>query len=97
MYRLKDLHASRLKKANPRKEKINRVGISVSKKLGNAVVRNRAKRIIREAYRQLCLEKEVRTGYLVVIVPKDSSVNCKTADILSDLRYCFEKLELILP
>lgn len=30
---------------------INRVGYSVSKKVGNSVVRNRAKRLIKEAYR----------------------------------------------
>ena len=30
---------------------INRVGISVSKKVGNSVVRHRVKRLIKEAYR----------------------------------------------
>lgn len=35
------------------KEPYNRVGITASKKLGNAVQRNRARRVIREAYRQL--------------------------------------------
>ena len=46
VYVLVDYAASKLQKANPTKEKINRVGITVTKKLGTAVVRSRAKRII---------------------------------------------------
>ena len=50
---LEDKHARFLQKSHPKKEKINRVGITVTKKLGGAVARNRAKRIMREAWRKI--------------------------------------------
>ena len=46
VYVLKDKKAYVLKKANPQKEYINRIGITVSKKIGGAVQRNRAKRVV---------------------------------------------------
>ncbi len=45
-----------------------RLGITVSKKLGNAVTRNRIRRRIREAYR--LHEQEIKNGYDIVIVAR---------------------------
>ena len=50
----------------------NRVGISVSKKVGNSVVRHRLCRLVRESYR--LHEKEFHSGYDLVIVAR---VNAK--------------------
>ena len=46
----------------------NRVGISVSKKVGNSVVRHRVTRLIREAYR--LHENEMETGRDIVFVAR---------------------------
>lgn len=46
----------------------NRVGITVSKKLGGAVVRNRARRRLRECYR--LNEHRLRPGFDVVIAAR---------------------------
>lgn len=45
-----------------------RLGLTVSKKLGNAVTRNRIRRRIREAYR--LHEQEIKNGYDIVIVAR---------------------------
>jgi ribonuclease P protein component len=58
---------------------MNRMGITTSKKIGNAVQRNRARRIIREAYRGI--EPNVLTGYDFVFVARGRTVKLKTGDI----------------
>ena len=45
----------------PTRRHVNRLGIVTSKKIGNAVRRSRARRVIREAFRQL--EPELRAKY----------------------------------
>lgn len=50
------------------RQKNVRVGITTSKKIGNAVRRNRARRVIREACRPLL--SQVRPGYDLVFVAR---------------------------
>ena len=49
----------------------NRIGISVSKKVGNSVVRHRVKRLIKEGYR--LQEKIFNSGLDIVIVARVSA------------------------
>ncbi|MBR2986439.1 MAG: ribonuclease P protein component [Clostridia bacterium] len=92
---LEDKHAGLLKKSHPQKQKINRVGISVTKKLGGAVERNRAKRIIREAWRKIVKTYPIVKGKLIVISAREAAGDAKTDDIFKDLAFSAHRLGLI--
>jgi len=66
----------------PNQLEIGRLGIAATKKLGGAVVRNRAKRLIREVFRR----NKIAQGFDVVIVPKrdllDASLTVLETDYL---------------
>ena len=57
--------------------------------------RNRAKRVIREAYRQIDKETGVHTGYLIVIVPRTECTVLKMQDVKRDLHYALAKADLL--
>ncbi len=95
VYILKDLRAHRLMKENPEKKFINRVGLTVSKKLGKAHIRNRIKRILREGLRQTEKENNLKKGFLIVLVARASAQDAKSEDIRRDLTRAVKALKFI--
>ena len=79
---------------NPEKKYINRIGLSVSKKIGGAVVRNRVKRIIRAGLSEARALAPLKTGYLVVIAAKVGAHEVDSKAIAGEIIHAFTKLNM---
>jgi ribonuclease P protein component len=77
--------------AVPANTSATRLGIVASRKLGGAVVRNRAKRLIREVFRS---HVSLRSGCDLVIIPKPALLVAKLPDIANDYRTILRRLGL---
>jgi ribonuclease P protein component len=64
-----------------------RLGIAATKKLGGAVNRNRAKRLIREVFRQHANP----TGLHIVVVPRPALLEAPYKSIEADYASCIER------
>ena len=73
----------------------NRLGITVSKKLGNAVTRNKVRRRLREIYR--LHEEEFLSGRDIVIVARTRAVHVSYWTLDRDLTRLFKRLGLLRP
>lgn len=70
-----------------------RVGFSVSKKVGNAVTRNRVKRRMREAFRALL--PETRGGHKLVFVARPAAAGADYAAIHHDMKKLLKRAKLL--
>ena len=67
----------------PNETEKNRIGISVSKKVGNSVIRHHLTRLVRESYR--LSEEHFRCGYDIVVIVRKSAADKSYHDIESAL------------
>jgi len=66
---------------------IGRLGIAATRKLGGAVQRNRAKRLIREVFRR----NRIAAGFDVVIIPKRDLLDASLSALETDYRTLLER------
>lgn len=76
------------------RSKEKRVGFSVSKKVGVAVVRNRTKRRLRECVRPLL--PQMRSG-LYVFVARPEAAECSFQDLERRVKQLLRKVEALRP
>ena len=72
----------------------SRIGISISKKVGKAPVRNRIRRCIKEAYR-LNIDERVQAGYDMVFIARISAADKDYREIERSLKYICKKANII--
>ena len=92
---LPDYTAKKRMLAHPKKLYTNRIGLSVTKKLGGAVERNRAKRVIRAGLRAVRDEECLKTGKLIVISARSSILGKTSEDVRRDLLRGFTRLDML--
>ncbi len=81
--------------ARPNRTRNNQVGITVSKKLGHAVVRNRTRRRIREIYR--LNEERFAPGWDIVVVARTRAVEAPFGKLSGAFLSLAQKSGLLLP
>lgn len=63
-----------------------KIGITSSKRIGNAVLRNRARRVIKESYRLSIKDVEINPGYRIIFVCRNMTPNCKSTEMMISMR-----------
>lgn len=71
----------------------NRLGLTVGKSAGKAVMRNRMKRLMRESYR--LMEDKIGTGYDFIIVARNRAIGKTQSQIQKDIEFSMRKAGLM--
>ncbi|HEY3382902.1 MAG TPA: ribonuclease P protein component [Vicinamibacterales bacterium] len=73
--------------ALPNERGISRLGIAATRKLGGAVVRNRAKRRVRDIFRR----SDIPPGVDIVVIPRPDLLDADFRTLEADFRYALRR------
>ncbi len=76
---------------NKNRQKQLRIGLTATKKIGNAVVRNRARRVLRAALYNLKPRVTAENGIDIVIVARGITPHLKSQDVQKAMKALFDK------
>ena len=71
-----------------------RFGFTATKKIGNAVTRNRAKRRMRAAVKEVLNKHHLKSADIVLIA-RDTVSTCSWDDLIKNLTWCLRRLGII--
>lgn len=74
------------------------LGITTGKKIGKAVQRSRVRRLIRESFRLLCVDKRWRKPWWIVVVARSSATEKGVGmnEVRCEMENLFHKLDLFV-
>lgn len=72
---------------------VNRIGITISRKVGNSVKRNRIRRLVKENYRLFELHLMGHHDYVFVAKKNDCIPNF--VELKKEMKYLFKKLKVL--
>ena len=73
--------------------RFTRTAFVASKKVGNSVKRNRSRRLMRAAYRNL--EPNIKSGYDIIFVARAAIIGCKEPEVERQLKKTLESAGIL--
>ncbi len=81
---------------NHKKDPLCRLGITITKKVGNAVIRNKIKRVYRQIFANLNQEGFTEKYFDYSLIAKKEVTNSNYSKIYADIKFCLKNIKRLI-